>query len=217
MTTRHRAARPTTSATEGAPGAPSETPDMRAALSELAAELHTLRGAAEASLDLATRLDNVEHDLAAAQARVETLTTLAALGAPEQPDAARGYQHPNLHAWVDDVFSRLAARHQARWCPQWAEHLEAVHRLNLLWHTWENAHTEPANWAARDEWTRLIFDHHTGWLLDREGPFAGCTPHLCALAPRLPQQRHDTDQRAVLVASLDARRRVAAAAVGTSR
>ena len=193
---------------------PAAEPDK---LAELAAELHTLRGAVEASLDLTTRLDSVEHDLAAAQARVETLTNLAALGQVEQPDTARGSQHPTLHAWVDDVFSRLAARHQARWCPHWTDHLEAVHRLQLMWHTWEAAHTEPANWAARDEWTRLILDHHTGWLLDREGPFAGCTPQRCALAPRLPQRRHAIDQRAALVASLDAHRRVAAAAVGATR
>lgn len=214
MTTHPRTPRPAAAATGGTPAVPNPPADTQAAVADLAAELHTLRSAVEAGLDLATRLDNVEHDLAATQARVETLTTLAALGQPEHPDTARGYQHPTLADWVDDVFTRLAARHQARWCPRWADHLEAVARLTLLWNTWESAHTEPPNWAARDEWTRLIFDHHTGWLLDREGPFAGCSPHRCALAPRLPQ---DIDQRAALVASLDAHRRAAASAVGVTR
>ena len=193
------------------------TGPQQATLEALAAELQTLRAAVDADVDLATRLDSLEHDLAAVAARVETLTTLAALGQPDTGGVGQGYQNATLAVWVDEVFARLAARHQARWCPRWAGHLEAVDRLQLMWHTWEAAHTEPANWAARDEWTRLILDHHTGWLLDREGPFAGCTPQRCSLAPRLPQRRHETDQRAALVASLDAHRRVAAAAVGATR
>lgn len=190
------------------PGPHSAGTAGRTDLDQISAELAELADAVAASLDLTTRLDSLEHDLAAAQARVETLTTLAALGQPDHPDAggARGYQHHTLQAWVDDIYSRLAARHQARWCPRWDQHLEAVGRLQLLWHTWESAHTEPANWAARDEWTRLIFDHHTGWLLDREGPFAGCTPHRCALAPRLTKPSTQTGQHPSPVASMDAHR-----------
>ena len=180
-------------------------------VTELAAQVEALRDVAETGIDLATRLDTVEHDLGLLLARVETLAALTALGpaSPAAPGVGAGYQYPDLAGWVDEVFARLAARHQARWCTRWHTHLEAVYRLQLLWHTREIAHAEPANHHARDEWTRVIFDHHTGWLLDREGPFAGCTTERCAPAPGL-QQRPLVRPEPAAVASLDAHRRTAA-------
>lgn len=185
-------------------------------LADLAEQIAALRDIAETGIDLATRLDTVEHDLGLLLTRVDTLATLTALGTAPTPDVGVGYRYPTLAGWVDEVFARLAARHQARWCSRWDTHLEAVDRLALMWHTWETAHTAPANHHARDEWTRVIFDHHTPWLLDREGPFAGCTTERCAPAPGL-QQRPLARPAATVVASLDARRRGAATAAGGAR
>jgi hypothetical protein len=192
-------------------------PTAHEALARIAAEVETLRSTAECGVELATRLDTVEHELVAVLGRVETLVALAAV-APPAGAAPTGTpcQHPTLAAWVDDVFAPLAARHQARWCPRWSEHLEAVSRLQLLWRTWETAHTEPANYAARDEWTRVVFDHHTPWLLDREGPFAGCTSERCAPAPRLPQ-RALPGPASGQVAWLAERRRGRPVSVGAAR
>jgi hypothetical protein len=195
------------------------TPDstLAAAVAHLSAEVDALRLDAEHDIDLATRLDTVEHDLAALALRVETLTALGPLGQSGGPavSAAAAYQYPDLESWVDEVFARLAARHQARWCPRWADHLEAVARLRLLWRTWEAAHTKPANHHARDEWMRVVFDHHTQCLLDREGPFAGCTPDRCATAPRLPQR--PTADPVGVVARLDAYRGAPVAHAGGAR
>jgi Domain of unknown function (DUF4913) len=192
-------------------------PTLAAQLSELAAHVDALRVAAETSIDLGTRLDTLEHELAGAVTRLDTLAALGALPDPQRSPGSGGpYQHASLAEWVDVVFTRLAARHQARWCPRWDQHLEAVGRLSALWHTWEASHAEPVNWPARDEWTRVVFDHHTTWLLDREGPFAGCTPQRCAAAPRLAQTPLHRD-RPALVAQLDAYRHAAAAVIGASR
>ncbi|MGB8021938.1 MAG: DUF4913 domain-containing protein [Candidatus Nanopelagicales bacterium] len=186
-----------------------------AAVADLAAQVDALRITAECGVDLATRLDTLEHDVANLQVRLETLAVVAAVGQPGEPSmpAASGYQYTELDAWVDDVFARLAARHQVRWCSHWEEHFEAVARLRLLWHTWEASHTEPADYRARDEWARVVFDHHAPWLLNREGPFAGCTPDRCATAPRLPQRDLGASTHG-LVASLGAYQRARAAAGG---
>lgn len=189
-----------------------DQPTLATAVATLAAEVDVLRATAECGIDLATRLDTLEHDLAELQVRLGTLSTLGPLPQPGAagPPPAAGYQFPVLAEWVDAVFTRLAARHQARWCPRWTDHLEAVARLQLLWHTWEPAHAEPANHQSRDEWMRLVFDHHTTWLLDREGPFAGCSTDRCALAPRLPQRALSTPGLR-LVAPPDAPRRPSSA------
>lgn len=165
-------------------------PQLAAAVATLAAEVDALRMTAECGVDLGTRLDTVEHELAEAQVRLATLATVAEVGHPSQSSAPSSdpYQYPDLDTWVDEVFARLAARHQARWCTRWAQHFEAAARLDLLWRTWEASHTQPPDYRGRDEWARVIFDHHTPWLLDREGPFAGCTSDRCAIAPRLLQR-----------------------------
>lgn len=193
-------------------------PQLAAAVATLAAEVDALRMTTESGVDLGTRLDTVEHELSEAQARLATLATVAEVGQAGQSSApgSAAYQYPNLDTWVDEVFARLAARHQARWCPRWDQHFEAAARLDLLWHTWEASHTQPPDYRGRDEWARVVFDHHTPWLLDREGPFAGCAPDRCAIAPRLLQRTLVTRPLSV-VASLAAHPRDRATAAGVAR
>ncbi len=192
---------------------------LAAAVTSLTREVDLLRATAEPGVDLATRLDTVEHELAGTQARVESVAAVAALSQPAgTPDTSgHAYQFESVADWVDEVFVRLAARHHARWCPRWEAHLEAQARLQLLWHTWEAVHNDPANHTAHDEWMRVIFDHHTHWLLDREGPFAGCTPQHCAAAPRLPQRPTDDAHGVAPVTDLGAFRHSPTASAGGGR
>jgi hypothetical protein len=60
----------------------------------------------------------------------------------------------------------------ARWCPCWAEHPEAVLRLEALWRSWEtlrlDAHLGIATWLTS------FLDPLVTALTGRRGPFAQC-------------------------------------------
>jgi hypothetical protein len=151
-------------------------------------------------------------------ARLAVLEQLApADSAAPAPSTAR-YRYGDLADWVDEVFARLAAGHRARWCTSWDAHPEAVIRLTALWHTWESAMAAgpgaDPDWAQVDDWLRVRLDHHIGYLLDQDGPFAGCVPARgtdpgrCAAPPRLAQ-RPLAVVHAAAVAELRARRSAA--------
>lgn len=182
----------------------------------LAAQLADLRDTlAGLGAEQAAAAANTEHRLNGLAERLAVIEQGPAAG---QPAAGYPYRYGELGDWVDEVFTRIAARHRAKWCTAWEQHLDARLRLEVLWHTWEAAHAAPPGaaptWAAVDEWLRVILDHHAGVLLDVDGPFAGCVPHTrCAPAPRLAQRALD-QLRAAAVARLDAHRRRARATVG---
>lgn len=147
------------------------------------------------------------HRLTGLADRLAILEQLAMTPAA-QPGGGTPYQYASLGEWVDEVFTRLAARHRVRWCSNWEAHLEARARLEALWHTWEAANApqpggQPA-WSAVDEWLRIVFDHHAAVLLDIDGPFAACSPFdRCSPPPRLAQ-RVLAKARQTAVARLDA-------------
>ena len=181
-------------------------PALVAAVTDLTEQVEALSTAA--ANDLAERgalLDRSDHLQVQTEALLERISALETL----TPDGVGGpppsypYIYPTVGDWVDEVFTRLAAAYRVKWCTAWEDHLEARARLDLLWHTWESAHaaapgTAP-NWAAVDEWTRVIFDHHTPKLLDVDGPFAGCVPgERCSPPPRLAQRALDTHTAAAI-------------------
>lgn len=178
--------------------------------SRLLAELQALREEVESlTADLAGRGANTDHRLTELSDRLSIVEDVAPSVQPGAANHPCRYQ--SLGEWVDEVFTRLAARHRAKWCTDWEHHLEARTRLEVLWHTWESAMAAPVggapDWAALDEWLRLRLDHHATILLDVDGPFAGCIAHeRCAAAPRLAQRAVDR-VRAPSLARLDAYRR----------
>jgi hypothetical protein len=198
---------------------PDDTPTSPTTAVTLAAIYTDLR-------DLHDEVQALRQGRADAQGHAEELA--ARLGVIEQlvptgpPAAAPSYpyRYNELADWVDEVFARVAAGHRTRWCTNWAAHLEARPRLELLWHTWEAAMAaapgaEP-QWAAVDEWWRVRLDHHAAVLLDAgDGPFAGCTPARgtdpgrCSMPPRLAQ-RPLTVAHDATVAHLDAAARLRA-------
>ena len=168
------------------------TPSEATQLSALLADLADLHDEVEAMRQVRAAADAAVQQLAGRLAVVEQLAAPPAT--PSYP-----YRYQSLADWVDEVFARLATGHRARWCTSWADHAEAHIRLEALWHTWEAAMAAAPGvdpqWAAVDEWLRVRLDHHVGYLLDVDGPFAGCIPAKgtdpgrCSAPPRLAQRR----------------------------
>jgi hypothetical protein len=179
-------------------------------LSQVLRELQSLRDELDGlATDLTGHGANTDHRLAELADRLAIVEQVAP---SVQPTAqAHPHRYQSLGEWVDEVFTRLATQHRAKWCTDWEHHLEARTRLEVLWHTWEAAMAAPIggspDWASLDEWLRLRLDHHARLLLDVDGPFAGCIPdERCAPAPRLAQRSLDRS-RASSLARLDAYRR----------
>lgn len=209
-----------------------DTPDRGAAhpadpapetLSAVFADLQALHEQVDALLAAAGHTDAGTEQLAARLAVIEQLVPQAADPAPA-PSYPYRYQH--LADWVDEVFTRLAAGHRAKWCTNWAAHAEAQIRLEVLWHTWEAAMAAAPDsdpqWGAVDEWLRLRLDHHAAALLDPDGPFAGCIPARGAdpgrcSAPRPLAQRPLVVAPAAAVAHLDPAAQLAAHRARTRR
>ncbi len=145
-------------------------------LAAILADLHDLHDEVHALSQVRAESVAKADELAARLAVIEQLVPQAApTAAPSYP-----YRYQQLEDWVDEVFARLAAGHRAKWCTNWAAHLQAQVRLEALWHTWEAAMAAAPDadpqWAAVDEWIRVRLDHHVAVLLDVDGPFAGCIP-----------------------------------------
>ncbi len=179
-------------------------------LSQVLRELQSLREEVETlAADLTGYDANTAHRITEIADRLAIVEQVAPAVQPAAK--AHAYRYQSLGEWVDEVFTRLASKHRAKWCTDWEHHLEARTRLEVLWHSWESAMAAPVggapDWAALDEWLRLRLDHHATVLLDVDGPFAGCIAHeRCSPAPRLAQQSLEPS-RASSLARLDAYRR----------
>lgn len=100
-------------------------------------------------------------------------------------NASRNCKFTTLEMWVDNVYARLAARHDPVWCTNWTSHDEAVRRLKSLWDTWELAAAceDPRELEA---WLRIQFDHHSILLHSPDGTFRSCKPgQRCDSPPTL--------------------------------
>ena len=83
--------------------------------------------------------------------------------------------YPTLIDWVEQYFCVTFARSiggEIRWCPKWAEHPEAVIRLEALWRSWETLRLD-ANLGIAS-WLTSFFDPQLPLMLGRAGPFAQC-------------------------------------------
>lgn len=92
-------------------------------------------------------------------------------------DDSVGLVYDTLEQFVADHLAGMYRRQVTDstahiWCPYWFKHAEAVARLDILWHTWEDSrrgtHADAGMW-----WHEA--DYHMGILLDPEGPFKGCS------------------------------------------
>jgi hypothetical protein len=82
--------------------------------------------------------------------------------------------------------SRVFARQDPVWCPDWQQHSEAREVVDALWMAWEDAqahgHDGPARWFAYYGYPLMRE------LTDPDGTFVGCDPerHASKTAP-LPE------------------------------
>jgi hypothetical protein len=140
----------------------------------------TLPGAGD---ELAYRLDEHEADLRVLCERVDTLMDAVALtdgsGASseqlEEEPAVPPSGFTSLEQWVTEWFAIVYARRtggEARWCPCWWAHAEAIHRLEALWAAWEALRLDPK--LGMGVWYRDHLDHQLPILTSQRGPFAAC-------------------------------------------
>ena len=152
-------------------------PDLDAQLAELRA--WTRRVESDVA-DLAAQLQATQDELADARAQLASGGGAVGGGGvgPSEADVSKyAPLYATLDAWVEHWLVQVYRRSPTntwRWCPQWHQHPEAVHRLEALHRTWETARHDP-NGHAMLTWTRDT-DHHLRELADPAGTFAACTP-----------------------------------------
>ena len=81
------------------------------------------------------------------------------------------------------VFARPVGG-EIRWCSHWAEHPEALTRLEALWRAWETLRLDPNLGIAT--WLTNYLDPQLVALTSRAGTFAQCTPDRHAGTAPLP-------------------------------
>lgn len=130
------------------------------------AEIVALTAQVEDLAATVLRLSNELADLSAALAPVDA--------APDSsPDPTPEYSA--VDEWVAEYFAPMFARTiggEVRWCPHWAEHAEAVSRLEALWRSWEVQRLDAGVGMAT--WFVSHLDPQLAVLLSRSGPFAQC-------------------------------------------
>lgn len=144
-----------------------ERPDVADLLASQEAMAERIAGLGEQLRSVGARLEDIEDRL---------------VGGGEH--AGGKCKFPTLELWVDNVYARLAARHDPVWCTNWTAHDEAVRRLKSLWETWEqaNASEDPRDLA---DWL-LRFDQYGAILHSPEGTFRSCRPgQRCDPPPKL--------------------------------
>ena len=107
-------------------------------LAAVLADMETLHSELDALRTAVSAAAHGAEQVAARMAVIEQITP-AAPAAPAAAPAGQPYRYQSLPDWVDEVFARLATTRRAKWCTNWAAHLEATARLEVLWHTWEAA------------------------------------------------------------------------------
>ncbi|GAA4968832.1 DUF4913 domain-containing protein [Kineococcus glutinatus] len=124
------------------------------------------------------RLEELEARTARLELRVDELDAFfptpstGAIGGEDDETVV----YPDLASWVSGFFAPTFARAvggEARWCARWAEHREAVYRLQALWRAWEALRTDARTGHAL--WLRDHLDPQLAVLLSARGPFAQCT------------------------------------------
>lgn len=154
---------------------------------------------ATALRDLAETVEALTLDVANLNLSVEALAveaTSPAAGSPGGPVEIEA-RYASAAEWVAAEFAVLAAPLLAaggRWCLSWQEHPAVYRRISVLWETWEFAHGPDSTAAMREEWLRLIFDHHAPPIFSQSGPLAACSAI---------NQRHTPPQRLPLLPAGD--------------
>ena len=143
--------------------------------------------------ELAETVESLTLDVANLNISVEALAVEASNpAAPSSGGPVKVEPHyASAAEWVAGEFAALAAPLFAaggRWCLHWAEHPVVFRRISVMWETWEVMHGPDSTAAMREEWLRLIFDHHAPLIFSQSGPLAACSAvHLRHSVPqRLP-------------------------------
>ncbi len=132
-------------------------------------------------------LEELQARTARLELRVDELDALLPVPGADDVTAGASPGYADVVAWVAGFFAPTFARPvggEARWCPRWTEHPEAVYRLEALWRTWEVARHDPRTGAAL--WLRDHLDPQLAVLLSSRGPFAQCTPLRHEVPAALP-------------------------------
>ncbi|MFN3337315.1 MAG: DUF4913 domain-containing protein [Thermomicrobium sp.] len=86
-----------------------------------------------------------------------------------------------LIAWVNGTLQdRLtgSGKTDTRWCSQWTEHPDALHRLAAMFDEWQFLLVGGEGAPSLHMFIREVLDHHMPYLVSREfGIFAKCGEH----------------------------------------
>ena len=175
-----------------APAPEHPEPALVAAVTNLTEQVEALNTAAANDLAqrdaLLNRADHLEVQTEALLDRISALEILTPGGG--RPATELPLQLPHRRGLGRRGVHPARGAYRVKWCTAWEDHLEARTGWTCCG-TPGSAHAAAPgaapNWAAVDEWTRVIFDHHTPKLLDVERPFAGCVPgERCSSPPGWP-------------------------------
>ncbi len=87
----------------------------------------------------------------------------------------------DLIAWVEGTLQdRLTGfgKAETRWCSQWAEHPDALHRLAAMFDEWQFLMAGGEVAPSLHMFIREVLDYHMPYLVSREfGVFAQCGEH----------------------------------------
>ena len=136
------------------------------------------------------RVDELAAQVAQLTSELTDLSAAVFSGPPSPapaPSTASAPMSETLDEWARDYFAPTFTRPiggEIRWCAQWAEHAEAVTRLEALWRTWETLRLDPAIGMAT--WLTSYLDPLLTALLSRSGTFAQCQPDRHGATTPLP-------------------------------
>ena len=127
---------------------------------------------------LEVRVDELAAQVAQLTSELTDLSAVVFSTPPSSaPVTASEPMYDTLDAWVHEYFTPTFTRPiggEIRWCAQWAEHAEAVTRLEALWRSWESLRLDPAVGMAT--WLTNYLDPLLAALVSRSGTFAQCQP-----------------------------------------
>lgn len=142
-------------------------------------------------LELEAQIARLSGDLA------DLAAALTAPGTDDRPTVDDPVPvYPTLTDWVEQYFCVNFARSiggETRWCPRWAEHPEAVIRLEALWRSWETLRLD-ANLGIAT-WLTSFLDPQLTGLMSRSGPFNACNSSQHQPLPTLISAAVETPDR----------------------
>ena len=140
---------------------------------------------------LSLRVDELAAHVAQLTSELTDLSAAVFSGpATSGPATVAEPMYDTLDGWVGEYFAPTFTRPiggEIRWCTQWAEHAEAVTRLEALWRSWETLRLDPAVGMAT--WLTNYLDPQLAALLSRSGTFAQCQPDRHSIQAPLPVSR----------------------------